>query len=164
MDQAYATGPDLYPWDVGEAVAELQELLCAYGFTLKVDSDFGWRTEVAVKTYQSQHGLRIDGVVGPETWRSLKSGVKACTRELKRDRSGADVLELQKLLHICGYPVLLDGKFGPETEQAVIAFQQNHHLKPDGIVNAVTWRLLKNKRLPESPPQQRSWIDTSKWW
>src|SRR5436190_19421624 len=32
------------------------------------DGDFGPRTESAVRAYQSQHGLGVDGIVGDRTW------------------------------------------------------------------------------------------------
>lgn len=35
-----------------------------------------------------------------------------------------------------------DGIFGPETTQAVIAFQRQFGLTPDGVVNAATWDML----------------------
>jgi peptidoglycan hydrolase-like protein with peptidoglycan-binding domain len=36
-----------------------------------IDGKFGPGTESAVRTYQGTHGLSPDGVVGPNTWRSL---------------------------------------------------------------------------------------------
>jgi Putative peptidoglycan binding domain len=41
------------------------------GPALKEDGIFGSRTERAVRHYQSRHGLKVDGIVGPETRRSL---------------------------------------------------------------------------------------------
>lgn len=52
----------------GEDVKRLQELL-----GLKVDGDFGPKTETTVKKYQIDHGLKPDGVVGPKTWNILLS-------------------------------------------------------------------------------------------
>jgi lysozyme len=37
----------------------------------KLDWDFGPLTEQAVRTYQEANKLKVDGVVGPQTWRSL---------------------------------------------------------------------------------------------
>jgi peptidoglycan hydrolase-like protein with peptidoglycan-binding domain len=142
---ALAPGPRLFPWDVGAAVAEVQELLCAHGFKLAIDGDFSWKTETAVKLYQKQHKLRIDGIVGRETWISLKTTVKPGTRLLKETHSGADVYELQGLLQIQGYSLKRDGIFGAETKSAVIDFQRHHQLSGNGVVNPVTWSLLAEK-------------------
>jgi peptidoglycan hydrolase-like protein with peptidoglycan-binding domain len=38
-----------------------------------VDGDFGPLTEMAVKNFQSDHTLTIDGIVGEHTWRALRS-------------------------------------------------------------------------------------------
>lgn len=138
-------GPRLFPWDVGVAVAEAQELLCAHGFKLIVDGDFSWRTEAAVKLYQKQHGLRVDGIVGVETWKSLKATVIPGSRILRDGHSGADVYELQGLLHIQGYRIKRDGIFGAETRSAVIDFQRRHQLSQSSGVNPVTWALLAEK-------------------
>jgi peptidoglycan hydrolase-like protein with peptidoglycan-binding domain len=159
----FLNGAVLYPWAVGVAVVELQELLCAHGFLLRIDGDFGWRTEAAVKTFQHQHGLIPDGVVGAKTWALLKSTVKQCTRSLRQGYSGQDVLEMQELLQIHGYPVPIDGMFGAATRQAIVAFQQAHQLKPNGIVNEVTWRLLRGRPVTASPPPQQI-LEPRKWW
>lgn len=142
----------LYPWDVGTAVAELQELLCAHGFhKLRVDGDFGSKTEVAVKLYQKRCGLRIDGIVGAETWASLKSSVRPGSRVLQLGKTGADVLELQGLLQVYGYNLRRDGDFGEKTQAAVMSFQAQHQLHPDGIVTLVIWTLLQGRKIPFSP-------------
>jgi len=36
-----------------------------------VDGDFGSATEAAVKSFQSDHGLTVDGIVGKNTWAEL---------------------------------------------------------------------------------------------
>jgi peptidoglycan hydrolase-like protein with peptidoglycan-binding domain len=144
-DTAVTPGPDLYPWDVKPAVLELQELLLAHGFKVPLNSDFDWKTEAAVKSYQRQHGLRVDGVVGQETWAALKSTVKPGARILRQGASGADVYELQGLLQVQGYGIKRDGVFAAETNSAVMSFQSQHHLLPDGIVRPVMWALLAGK-------------------
>ncbi|HEY9641519.1 MAG TPA: peptidoglycan-binding protein [Coleofasciculaceae cyanobacterium] len=153
---AHPVSPVLYPWDTGSAVAELQELLCAHGFQLRIDGDYGSKTEIAVKLYQKRHQLRIDGVVGPETWASLRKNVQPGSRLLQPGRLGADVLELQGLLRVCGYEVSRNGYFSEQTKAAVMAFQQQHQLCPDGVVTSVIWTLLRGRKiLPASPASRR---------
>lgn len=141
-----AHAPMLYPWDIGPAVARMQELLRAHGFEMRIDGDFGWRTEVAVKQFQRQHGLRIDGIVGPATWAMLARTVEPGTRLLRQGYAGADVYELQGLLQVNGHVVQRSGKYDAETKSAVMAFQRNHHLRDDGIVDSVLWELLRGQR------------------
>lgn len=52
-------------------VVTLQQLLNNHGATLAVDGSFGPATLSAVESYQSSHGLSVDGVVGPGTKSSL---------------------------------------------------------------------------------------------
>ncbi|BCL33584.1 peptidoglycan-binding domain-containing protein [Nostoc sp. MS1] len=56
--------------------------------------------------------------------------------------SGVSVRVLQRLLVANGYPVQIDGVFGPVTEIAVKAFQEKQKLKVDGIVGVETWYCL----------------------
>ena len=38
-----------------------------------VDGKFGSRTLEAVKAFQAENGLKIDGVAGQETWKALEN-------------------------------------------------------------------------------------------
>ena len=55
-----------------------------------------------------------------------------------------DVEYLQIVLNIALAPnsLKVDGDFGPETKQAVIAFQKYNDLYEDGIVGPDTWRII----------------------
>jgi hypothetical protein len=55
----------------GAAVRELQVQLEGLGFLVEVDGDFGNGTRRAVREYQEMAGLKIDGVAGAATLRSL---------------------------------------------------------------------------------------------
>ncbi|NJO42465.1 MAG: peptidoglycan-binding protein [Cyanobacteria bacterium CRU_2_1] len=157
-DKTAASDPTVYPWDIGAKVAEVQELLRAHGFHLILDGDYGWKTEAAVKRYQKRHGLRVDGVVGSQTWASLRQTIKPRTRPLGEGCSGADVYELQGLLRIAGFAIKRDGFFGAETKSAVVGFQRHHHLKDDGIVNAVTWAVLGEKLTVPQQRKRKTWL------
>jgi peptidoglycan hydrolase-like protein with peptidoglycan-binding domain len=52
------------------------------------------------------------------------------------------VQTLQHLLRARGHAVTVDGIFGPKTENAVRAFQQEKNLAVDGIVGPNTWSAL----------------------
>lgn len=77
-----SVGPQTWPHLVvtvrqgssGDAVRAAQTQLNRYGAGLAVDGDFGVRTDAAARSYQSSHGLIVDGIVGPATWQSLVGG------------------------------------------------------------------------------------------
>ena len=54
-----------------EWVRLLQNALNLYEFDLDSDGIFGILTDAAVRSFQKQNGLTVDGVVGPATWRKL---------------------------------------------------------------------------------------------
>ncbi|MGN0745166.1 MAG: peptidoglycan-binding protein [Aristaeellaceae bacterium] len=55
----------------GDEVALLQRRLQACGFPLAADGLFGPVTREAVRSYQAQRGLTVDGIAGPLTWAAL---------------------------------------------------------------------------------------------
>lgn len=65
------TRPLLERGSVGDAVGTLQAMLRTLHYDIAVDRDFGPATELAVKMFQREHGLRPDGIVGPDTWAAL---------------------------------------------------------------------------------------------
>lgn len=64
---------------------------------------------------------------------------------LKKGDKGAQVREVQELLHI-----RVDGDFGSMTERAVKEFQRDNGMQADGIVGPYTWREL-HKQVPPVP-------------
>ncbi|EGW38938.1 MULTISPECIES: spore cortex-lytic enzyme [unclassified Desulfosporosinus] len=57
----------------GPEVKELQAKLVQLGYGLgKVDGKFGSKTEAAVRNFQKDHGLRVDGLAGTNTIKELK--------------------------------------------------------------------------------------------
>lgn len=57
--------------DKGAWVLLLQQLLCARGYHVDCDSDFGNDTLAKVKAFQKNRGLVVDGIVGQKTWAAL---------------------------------------------------------------------------------------------
>jgi len=60
--------------DSGSAVREIQQALILLGFPVPevgANGIFGGETELAVRSYQEARGLKVDGVIGPDTIGSL---------------------------------------------------------------------------------------------
>ena len=66
--------PTLARGSTGGAVSALQKGLLAFGGANTatdpgpIDGNFGPRTESAVRAYQTQQNIAVDGVVGDQTW------------------------------------------------------------------------------------------------
>jgi peptidoglycan hydrolase-like protein with peptidoglycan-binding domain len=58
----------------GVTVKLAQQLVTEFGYDPgPVDGAFGPRTDKAVRQFQSDFGLTVDGIVGPKTWAMLGS-------------------------------------------------------------------------------------------
>lgn len=58
--------------DSGTDVTYLQQRLTARGYGVgKIDGKFGAKTLEAVKAFQAEHNLVVDGIVGGKTWAAL---------------------------------------------------------------------------------------------
>ena len=127
----------------GNFVYLLQFILNQYGYNLSVDGIFGTRTLNAVRDFQRNNSLSVDGLVGNNTWKTLLTLPPYPL--LKQNYRGAYVTFLQQLLESNLYPVGgIDGIFGTKTLNAVRAFQQANGLTVDGIVGNNTWNALTN--------------------
>lgn len=54
------------------AVVRLQKLLRGLNLTGIVNGHYGIWTRRAVRRFQKKHGMKVDGVVGPATWKALR--------------------------------------------------------------------------------------------
>lgn len=61
---------------------------------------------------------------------------------LRKGDRGPHVFDLQLALNARGMLLKVDGVFGPGTEAAVMVFQHDHHLTPDGVVGPATHKAL----------------------
>lgn len=127
----------------GNFVYLLQFILNQYGYNLTVDGIFGSRTLNAVRDFQRNNSLSVDGLVGTNTWRTLLNLPPYPL--LREGNRGAYVTFLQQLLESNLYPVGgIDGIFGRRTLSAVRAFQGANNLAVDGLVGNNTWNALTN--------------------
>jgi peptidoglycan hydrolase-like protein with peptidoglycan-binding domain len=146
------TTATISPWplvrqgDQEHPVQTLQYLLRARGHSLTVDGIFGSGTDAAVRAFQQQKGLAVDGIVGPATWQALIVTVE----QGSQGDAVRGVQEEFQFRNLSGDPntgLAVDGIFGPATDAAVRGFQQALHLDiasvtVDGIVGPVTWQAL----------------------
>lgn len=109
----------------GAPVKILQEKL-----GVPADGQFGAKTEEALKAYQKQNGLAVDGIAGPDTFAAL--GLYELVL-LKVGTSGETVKKLQTALGLTA-----DGKFGPGTQKAVKEYQAKNGLEADGFAGPAT--------------------------
>jgi peptidoglycan hydrolase-like protein with peptidoglycan-binding domain len=134
---------------VGAAVEQLQEALYVLGFDPNgVDGSFGPLTEGAVRGFQDDRGLAIDGIVGDQTKGTLADISEAAEhifvldpdgRNLSMGALGGDVRELQHLLVVMGLdPGPVDGVFGLMTTGAVRTYQESAGISIDGVVGPGT--------------------------
>jgi peptidoglycan hydrolase-like protein with peptidoglycan-binding domain len=136
--------PTLREGSSGDAVRQLQVALKELGHDPgPIDGQFGPQTEAAVKAFQQQRGIAVDGVVGPVTWVNIDEAAEFDEPTLREGSTGLPVRRAQKRLTLGGYDVGgVDGIFGARTEAGVRAFQQASGLAVDGIVGPHTWQKI----------------------
>lgn len=148
----------------GNDVKYIQELLIDLGYSVgntKADGQYGDNTVSAVKSFQKDHKLTVDGIVGPDTWNAIvkahddkdkkpvDEGTKPSdghtyTRLLKKGMSGADVRYMKDCLYSLNYLKVkpTHNTFGTDTYNAVLSFQKSHKLTVDGIIGEKTWSAI----------------------
>ena len=132
--------------DRHSAVVNLQSRLMELGF---MDSDeptdyYGTQTERAVKIFQRQNKLAMDGIVGSATYDAIMDPAAKYYAVRKGDE-GDDISQLQNRLYELGYLAtadLITGNFGDSTEAAVLKLQEVNSLEADGMVGQKTMNLL----------------------
>jgi len=137
------SGPTLSIGATGHDVRRLQRIFVMTKTLApsNITGTFDVTTEQAVKDFQQGAGLTVDGIVGPATWQALPADPN--TPVLALGASGSVVTALQQGLKKYSTPATdpgpVDGDFGPKTEAAVKAYQQDRGIHVDGIVGDQTW-------------------------
>jgi N-acetylmuramoyl-L-alanine amidase len=148
--------------DHGLEVLDVQQRLSALGYAIAADEltgAFGRSTEAAVRAFQELRHLRVDGLVGGDTWLQLvEAGFRLGDRTLYLHAPpfrGDDVRELQRKLNALGFDAgKQDGVYGPTTDRAVREFQRNVGDDPDGIVGLQTIATVERMRPLEGVPSR----------
>ena len=115
----------------GEQVRRVQRALVLHGNRIALDGIYGPNTAAAVKAFQRSRGLPGTGRVDAVTLRALE-------RPIQRGDQGAAVRQLQRQLNANGARISEDGKFGPNTESALEAFQRSMGLGQSGKLDSST--------------------------
>lgn len=156
--------------DSGEPVRDIQDRLAALGHPTEPDprGEYGKATADAVRSFQNDRGLNVDGVVGADTWRALyEAGYRLGDRLLLLRRPmlrGDDVGELQNRLNNLGFDAgKPDGIMGHATLRALIEFQHNRGLPEDGVAGpevVTELRLVSRGQLEtgRETVREREWL------
>ncbi len=139
------------------AVAEVRSRLERVGL-LPPDSGngdpsiFDDELDAAVRRFQQDRGIIIDGIVGPATFRRLEEarwcmGDRVVSYSATHMVAGDDIAELQQRLNDLGFDSgRVDGVFGPDTDHALREFQRNVGIDADGTCGPSVWRALRSLR------------------
>lgn len=139
--------------DRSREVADVQARLRALGRT--IDDPTGWfgsSTTAAVRSFQQERSLLVDGLVGRQTWAALvEASWRLGDRTLYLRRPfmrGDDVADLQKRLSALGFDAgKEDGIFGPLAYDAVRAFQREYGVPEDGMFGPKSHAALAGLRV-----------------
>ena len=132
-----------------------------------IDGIFGQETYDAVLTFQALYGLDVDGIVGRDTWDMIQNAYAGVLTSLPDEyrgyasllypgyiittgASGRVVEQLQTFLKTIADnnsavpKVTVDGYYGDETKNAVIAVQKLKGIEQNGQVGVLTWNAIVN--------------------
>lgn len=130
-------------------VAEVRSRLHRLGLVEDGRGDtFDKELDQAVRLFQQERGIGVDGIVGTQTYRRLEEarwrlGDRVLSFLPGHLMVGDDVLALQRRLTGLGFsPGRSDGIFGRATDHAVREFQLNTGLPTDGTAGPETFRAM----------------------
>lgn len=161
----------LVPGDSGAQVKILQYYLSVLAYfdeNLPMPSGssvFDEKTEKAVREFQAQQGLTVDGIVGRQTWNALLAAYNRTIASIPQEylvsadeiypgkflapgQSGREVEALQKFLvrasdNLPEIPkVAVTGAYDDQTAAAVRAVQAMEDLPQNGVTGPLTWNAV----------------------
>lgn len=114
----------------GDAVADLQRRLKSFGlYDGPVDGDFGRATDQAVRAFQREAGIVVDGQVGAQTLGAMRERTMFVADNFegapaRKGQRGRDVREAERMLRDLGMkPGAVDGTFDQATAEAANRFK-----------------------------------------
>jgi N-acetylmuramoyl-L-alanine amidase len=136
--------------DTGPAVSEIRSILVGLELLADAEPDaFDEPLERAVRAFQQERGLGVDGMVGDETWGALDAarwrlGSRTLFHSVPDALVGEDVRTLQERLLEMGFDSgRPDAIYGARTARAVAQFQREVGLAPDGSCGPQTMKALR---------------------
>ncbi len=126
--------------DTGPVVAEVRARLSRLGYLPEFDVgiELDDVTDRAIRAFQQDRGIDVDGTIGPITFRHLEEarwrlGDRVLWYSAAHPLSGDDIEDLQRQLTDLGFALgRVDGIFGPSTDAALREFQRNVGMTADG--------------------------------
>ncbi len=135
-DARPAQFPTVEPGSIGAEVTAAQYLVRHRTGIDHVTGVFDGETTDAIRQFEATlPAVPDDGILGPLTWSELVA-------TLQQGMDSDAVRAVQTLFNNEGAELVVDGRFGPRTLQAAIAFERNHGMHVDGIVDDDVWKLL----------------------
>ncbi len=91
--------------DKSPEIAAIKQAFNAIGFNMVIDNEFDLTLDVATRILQRMSKITVDGVIGPNTMKALKSTLSLEAGLLKNNGI--------KILHKVGYQTQRDNKYNP---------------------------------------------------
>jgi peptidoglycan hydrolase-like protein with peptidoglycan-binding domain len=128
--------PTVEPGSIGAEVTAAQYLVRQRTGIDHVTGVFDGETADAIRQFEATlPAVPDDGILGPLTWSEL-------VMTLQQGMESDAVRAVQTLFNDEGAELVVDGRFGPRTLEAAIAFERDHGMHVDGIVDDDVWKLL----------------------
>ncbi|MCU0540805.1 MAG: penicillin-insensitive murein endopeptidase [Oscillatoriaceae cyanobacterium Prado104] len=165
----------------GARVRKLQEDLVEVGISIEVDGIFGSDTDAAIRQFQQNQGLQVDGIAGIVTQAKLAQiirgkrgtskgsaislqGLIEQNKFIPFDDLNSGLLvedmdlcrEIQTILRADGFLDVVDGLYGPMTREALRRFKASRQLGGGDVLGPTTVKALLDAKpgsgiLPDWP-------------
>lgn len=152
-----------------ERVRKLQEDLATVEISVTADGIFGTETDAAIRKFQAEQGLQVDGIAGFVTQTKLTQLISGQSRAVSSEPSGLklqDVIdqkqsipfddinsgvlvedklfcaEIQTILRANHLLEVVDGIYGPKTQEALRNFKASRQLDGGDVLGQTTAKAL----------------------